>query len=100
MDTAMVVGTCELIFQLPENHSLKGKRQVSRSLVQRIRSRFNVSVAEVANLDRWQTLAIGVTCATNDSRHANEVMSKIIDFVDQHNGGAVLHQHRIEILRT
>ncbi len=100
MDTDMVVGTCELIFQLPDNHSLKGKRQVSRSLVQRIRSRFNVSVAEVADLDRWQTLAIGVSCATNDSRHANEVMSKIVDYVDEHNGGAVLYQHRIEILRT
>jgi uncharacterized protein YlxP (DUF503 family) len=96
----MVVGTCELIFQLPENHSLKGKRQVSRSLVQRIRGRFNVSAAEIADLDRWQTLAIGVTCATNDSRHANEVLSKIVDYVDEHNSGAVLHHHRIEILRT
>jgi uncharacterized protein len=96
----MVVGTCELIFHLPDNHSLKGKRQVSRSLVQRIRNRFNVSVAEVAELGRWQTLAIGVTCASNDSRHANQVLSKIVDFVEDHNGGAVLHQHRIEILRT
>jgi uncharacterized protein len=96
----MVVGTCELIFHLPDNHSLKGKRQVSRSLVQRIRNRFNVSVAEVAELSRWQTLAIGVTCASNDSRHANQVLSKIVDFVEDHNGGAVLHQHRIEILRT
>jgi uncharacterized protein YlxP (DUF503 family) len=99
-DTDMVVGTCELIFHLPENHSLKGKRQVSRSLVHRIRSRFNVSVAEVADLDRWQTLAIGVTCATNDSRHANEIMSKIVNFVEDHNAGAVLRQHHIEILRT
>jgi uncharacterized protein YlxP (DUF503 family) len=96
----MVVGTCELIFQLPENHSLKGKRQVSRSLVQRLRGRFNVSVAEVADLDRWQTLAIGVTCVSNDSRHANAILSKIVDFVEDHNGGAVLHQHHIEILRT
>lgn len=96
----MVVGTCELVFQLPENRSLKGKRQVSRSIVERIRRRFNVSVAEVDDLDQWQTLAIGVTCATNDSRHANEIMSKIVDFVEDHNGGAVLYQHRIEILRT
>jgi len=96
----MVVGTCELIFQLPENHSLKGKRQVSRSLVQQLRGRFNVSVAEVADLDRWQTLAIGVTCVTNNSRHANEMLSKIVDFVEDHNGGAVLHWHHIEILRT
>ena len=96
----MVVGTCELIFQLPENHSLKGKRQVSRSLVQQIRARFNVSVAEVADLDRWQTLAIGVACATNDSRHANEMLSKIVDFAEDHSSGAILHQHHIEILRT
>ena len=96
----MVVGTCELIFHLPENHSLKGKRQVSRSLVQRIRGRFNVSVAEVGDQDRWQTLAIGVTCASNDSRYANEVLSKIVDYVEDHNGGAVLHDHHIEILRT
>ncbi|HVS05069.1 MAG TPA: DUF503 domain-containing protein [Candidatus Dormibacteraeota bacterium] len=96
----MVVGTCELIFQLPENHSLKGKRQVSRSLVQQIRGRFNVSVAEVADLDSWQTLSIGVSCVSNDSRHADEVLSKIVDFVADHNGGALLHQHHIEILRT
>ena len=96
----MVVGTCELVFQLPENHSLKGKRQVSRSLVQQIRGRFNVSVAEVSDLDHWQTLAIGVTCATNDSRHANEVLSKVVDFAEDHSSGAVLHQHHIEILRT
>lgn len=96
----MVVGTCELVFQLPENRSLKGKRQVSRSIVERIRRRFNVSVAEVDDLDQWQTLAIGVTCATNDSRHANEIMSKIVDFVEDNNGGAVLYQHRIGILRT
>src|SRR5205823_13489506 len=96
----MVVGTCELIFQLPENHSLKGKRQVSRSLVQQLRGRFNVSVAEVADLDRWQSLAIGVTCVSNDSRHANELLTKIVDFVEDHNGGAVLHQYHIEILRT
>ena len=98
--TDMVVGTCELIFHLPENHSLKGKRQVSRSLVQQIRGRFNVSVAEVADQDRWQTLAIGMACATNDSRHANEVLSKIVDFAEDHSSGAVLHQHHIEILRT
>ncbi len=96
----MVVGTCELMFQLPGNRSLKGKRQVSRSIVQRIRNRFNVSVAEVAELDQWQTLAIGVTCVTNDSRHANEIMSKIVDFAGDDRTGAVLAKHRIEVLRT
>ena len=96
----MVVGTCELMFQLPENRSLKGKRQVSRSLSQRIRNRFNVSVAEVCDQDRWQTLSLGVSCVSDDARHANEVLSKVVDFVEDQDGNAVLHSHRIEILRT
>ncbi len=96
----VVVGSCELILHLPENHSLKGKRQVSRSLVQRIRNRFNVSVAEVADHDQWQTLSLGVSCVSGDSRHANEILSKVIDFVDHQDNGALLHHTRIEILRT
>jgi uncharacterized protein YlxP (DUF503 family) len=96
----VVVGTCELDFHLPGNHSLKGKRQVSRSLTQRIRNRFNVSVAEVAELDRWQVLSLGVTCVSNDRRHANEILSKIVHFAEDQPDGAILHQSRIEILTT
>jgi uncharacterized protein YlxP (DUF503 family) len=96
----VVVGACEITLQLPDNRSLKGKRQVSRSLVQRIRNRFNVAVSEVADQDRWQTLSLGITCVTDDPRHANEILSKVLDFVDGHNGGAVVQNSRIEILRS
>jgi len=96
----VVVGTCELDFHLPGNHSLKGKRQVSRSIVQRIRNRFNVSVAEVAELDQWQLLSLGVVCATNDRRHADEILSKIVHFAEDQPDGAVLHQSRIEVMTT
>jgi uncharacterized protein YlxP (DUF503 family) len=96
----VVVGACEITLQLPDNRSLKGKRQVSRSLVQRIRNRFNVAVSEVADQDRWQTLSLGITCVSDDPRHANEILSKVLDFVDAHNGGAVVQHSRIEILRS
>lgn len=96
----MVVGACEITLQLPDNRSLKGKRQVSRSLVQRIRNRFNVAVSEVADQDRWQTLSLGITCVSDDPRHANEILSKVVDFVDGHNGSAVVRASRIEILRA
>jgi uncharacterized protein len=96
----VVVGACELTLRLPDNRSLKGKRQLSRSLIQRIRNRFNVAVAEVADQDRWQTLSLGVTCVTDDARHANEILSKIVDFIGEQDGDAVLHSHRIEIMRT
>ncbi len=95
----MVVGTCQLVFALPGNGSLKGKRQVSRSLAQRIRNRFNVSVAEVADQDRWRTLSLGVSCVSSDARHANRILSKIVDFVEDHNDGAVLQHSRIALLR-
>jgi len=96
----MVIGTCELVLHLPDNHSLKGKRAVSRSLIQRLRNRFNVSAAEIADQDQWQSLSLGVSCVSDDARHVNEILSKIIDFVEDHNSGALLHQSRIEILRT
>jgi uncharacterized protein len=96
----VVVGACEITLQLPDNRSLKGKRQVSRSLVQRIRNRFNVAVSEVADQERWQTLSLGITCVSDDPRHANEILSKVVDFVDGHNGSAVIRHSRIEILRA
>lgn len=96
----MVVGACELTLHLPENESLKGKRQVSRSLAQRIRNRFNVAVSEVADQDRWQTLSLGVACVSDNARYVNEVLSKIVNFVEDHAGSAVLADSRIEILRT
>lgn len=94
------MGACEITLQLPDNRSLKGKRQVSRSLVQRIRNQFNVAVSEVADQDRWQTLSLGITCVSDDPRHANEILSKVLDFVDRHNGSAVVQHSRIEILRS
>jgi uncharacterized protein YlxP (DUF503 family) len=96
----VVVGTCELTLQIPENHSLKGKRQVSRSITERIRNRFNVSVAEVDDLDHWQRLSLGVSMVSNEGRHATQVLSKIVAFLEDDTSGAVLYSSRIQILRT
>ena len=54
----MTVGLCRVQLHLPENHSLKGKRQVIKSLIARIQNRFNVSVAEIDEHDRWQMAAL------------------------------------------
>jgi uncharacterized protein YlxP (DUF503 family) len=96
----VVVGACEMRLALPGNRSLKGKRQVSRSLTARIRNRFNVSVAEIADQDRWQRLSLGITCVGNDARHIDEILSKIVNFVEDEHQGAVLEQSRIQILRA
>ncbi len=94
----MHVGVCRIHFRLPENSSLKGKRQVVKSVTARIRNKFNVSVAEVDNLDRWQLATLGICCVSNDSRHANEVLSRVVNFVINSRFEVEILDYEIEIL--
>jgi uncharacterized protein YlxP (DUF503 family) len=59
----------------------KGKRQIIQSIIKRVRDKFNVAIAEVENGDKWQIATIGICYVSNDGRHANEVISKIIDYI-------------------
>jgi uncharacterized protein YlxP (DUF503 family) len=92
------IGVCKIRLRLPENQSLKGKRQVLKSITARIRNKFNVSVAEVEDQDLWQLITIGVSCVSNSSQHANEVLSHVVDFVVQSRLDAELLDYEIEIL--
>ncbi len=77
----MNIGVCKISLRLPENETLKGKRTVVQSLITRVRDKFHVSVAEVENGDKWQIATIGVCCVSNDLRHANEMISRIMDYI-------------------
>lgn len=77
----MHVGICKLKLRIPENQSLKGKRMVLKSIIARVRNKFNVSIAEVEDQDVWQMATLGIACLSNDSRQANRVMSTVIDFI-------------------
>lgn len=78
---ALAVGVCRVKIRLPENHSLKGKRQVLRSLIARLHNKFNVSAAEIDDQDSWQIASLGISCVSNDDRHADEVMAAVIAFI-------------------
>jgi uncharacterized protein YlxP (DUF503 family) len=78
----MVVGICQLDLRLPENHSLKGKRHVLRKLTDRVRHRFNVAISEVGDNDLWQRAQIGICVVSNDRRHINSSLDKVIDFIE------------------
>ena len=77
----MNVGVCRISFRLPENLSLKGKRRVLKSITTRVQSKFSVSIAEVDDNDLWQLATLGISCVSNNKRHANEVLSKVVDFI-------------------
>ncbi len=95
--SAMTVGVCRVTLRLPENGSLKGKRQLVRSLTTRLRNKFNVAVAEVGDNDRWQIATIGVTCVSNDARHAQEMLDRVVAFIQQTRLDAELLDSEIEV---
>jgi uncharacterized protein YlxP (DUF503 family) len=78
----MVVGVCHITFIIHDNRSLKGKRQVLKSITERVKNRFNVSVAEVGSHDVWQRAEIGVCAMGNDRAFINSVLDKVIDFIE------------------
>ena len=78
----MHVGICTLYLRLLEGRSLKEKRRVIKSIKDRIRAKFNVSVAEIDELDKWQRATLGVASVSNDPRFANSVLSSVVNFVD------------------
>ena len=89
------MGTVEL--HLPDVGSLKGKRHALKGLKERVRARFEVSVAEVAHHDLWQRATLALACVSHDSRHANEVVSKAMEFIEEHVEGRVIDTS-VEIL--
>ena len=95
--SALTVGICRVTLRLPENGSLKGKRQLVRSLTTRLRNKFNVAVAEVDDNDRWQIATLGITCVSNDARHAREVLDHVVAFVQQQRLDAELLESEIEV---
>lgn len=62
--------------------SLKGKRKILKSLKDRIKNKFNVSVGELDGHDLWQSSTVGVAIISNDKSFANSVLSKVTDFVN------------------
>jgi uncharacterized protein YlxP (DUF503 family) len=79
----MVVLVSELQLHFPEAQSLKQKRQILSSLKDRLHQRFNFSVAEIDHQDLWQRSTLALAMVSNDGRHADEVISKAINFVEQ-----------------
>ena len=93
----MIIGACSLKLVIFESNSLKEKRHIIKSIIGRIQSRFNVSIAEVDLNDSWQTSIIGFACVTNDTNHANQILSNVIKFIDEDSRVEIVEENR-EIL--
>lgn len=78
----MHIGTLIVTLHLGEGSSLKDKRQVIKSLVEKTRRLFNVSIAEVDDLDIHRRATLGIAIVSNDSAHANRVLDKVLDHLE------------------
>lgn len=93
----MPVGLLTLELHIADAQSLKDKRQVLRSLKDGLRARFNVAVAELDFEDTWQRSVIGVVTLSNQERHVQESLQKVLAEADR-IAGPFLVNHSVEIL--
>lgn len=87
----VAIGTFEMHF--PEVHSLKEKRQILRSLIDRVRAKFNASIAEVADNDLWQKGRIGVAMVANNRVLLEQMGQKIDDIMNDHSQAQIIDSY-------
>ncbi|MBQ8942630.1 MAG: DUF503 domain-containing protein [Firmicutes bacterium] len=95
----MVIGCCILRFSAEWVTSLKEKRMVVKSLVEKTKHKFNISAAEVDSQDVHQTIVIGIACVSNDAVHANQMIDTVVDFME-YSTDAVLENTDTQIIRV
>jgi len=77
----MVVGVLRLVLYIPENHSLKGKRGVLRSIKARVSNKFNVSIAETDDQDDWKRITLGVAQIGNERDYVDRALREVSMFI-------------------
>ncbi len=93
----MFVGILRIEIFLTNGLSLKDKRMRLKSLIERIKNNFNVSISEVDAQDKWQKAVLAVAFVGNDKEYVNRVICKVVDFV-RDNRNLDIVDYSVEIL--
>lgn len=94
----MPVAVAMVEISIPFAHSLKDKRHVVKSIIARLRNRFNVSVAEMEYMDIWQRTVLGIACISNDGKVANSEIDKAINYIESGEGEYLVVNIEVQIL--
>jgi len=92
----MIVGTLRVRLLLREARTLNDKRQVVKSIKDRLRNHFNVSVAEVDELDNRQVAVLGVAMVSNESHHLKTALGQMVEALRSHPV-AEFFDHEMEV---
>jgi uncharacterized protein YlxP (DUF503 family) len=95
----MIVGVSQITLHLPACHSLKDKRQIIKSVIARVRNQFEVAIAEIDEHDRWQIARLGISCVSNSSQHADEILSHVRRYIEETRPDVVVTNTDTEIIR-
>jgi uncharacterized protein YlxP (DUF503 family) len=91
----MIIGLLSIEIFIPSSTSLKDKRMVLNHIRDKVRKKYNVSVAEVDFLDKWQRSLIGIALVTSQKSFAEEMLTKIFQQLDD-DYNFEISQYRIE----
>jgi hypothetical protein len=89
----MIVAAARLILIIPDNDSLKGKRKVVKSLIEKVRHRFGAAIAEVDDNDLWQRAQLGVALVGNDGRLLEARLQQIFKFMEEQHLAEIIDSH-------
>lgn len=93
----MIIGSCKISFTAAWVSSLKEKRMIVKSLLDRAKRRFNISIAEVEDMDVHQSIVIGFACVSNERAHVDSMIDHVLNFLEDHTE-AVIRDVEREIL--
>ncbi len=79
----MIIGSCIVYMTAEWCSSLKDKRMVVKSIIEKAKHKFNISIAEVDRQDNHQAIVIGFACVTNEVRHADEIIENVLNYIER-----------------
>jgi hypothetical protein len=94
---AMIVGLCTVELHFPDSLSLKSKRKILVSLKTRLQNRFNVSIAEIEEMDLWQKAILGIAAVANETARVNQTLDHVLNDI-RANPSLELVRSQIEVL--
>lgn len=90
----MITGTVEIKLYAPWVHSLKEKRMEIKSIIAKVRNKFNVSIAEIEGQDLHQTIILGAACAANSVAQSDSILDHVIRYIENSTEAEIVNIQR------
>ncbi len=94
----MTVGVLTVELWIPETNSLKGKRRVVKSVIQKLRNSYNVSAAEIGEQDTWQRAVLAIACVSTSKSHVHSVLMDVVGSIERWRMDAEVVDYSIELM--